>query len=192
MNRSQLDKAREAQNTYYYIYKNQQKLSKIDKKLVLLLDKQHIPLVNSNSFDSSLMGKYNNTLLQNNNNEQVVSHHIINKCNPESSLDQSLILKKSVYQVEQKSKNQDFIDKIQLEKQDQPNSKHNSSVDKQSNAAAIIALEDINESCQSCVNNAPRQLSVIGASPDFLINKDDIPFHFRDLSNDISQRNQNE
>ncbi|KAL4512150.1 hypothetical protein ABPG72_005152 [Tetrahymena utriculariae] len=43
MNRSQLDKAREAQHAYNQIYKNQSKLSKIDKKLLLLLDEQHIP-----------------------------------------------------------------------------------------------------------------------------------------------------
>ncbi|KAL4475040.1 hypothetical protein ABPG74_001736 [Tetrahymena malaccensis] len=193
MNRSQLDKAREAQHAYNYIYKNQQKLSKIDKKLLLLLDEQHIPLFNSNSFDSSVIGKYNSKLQQNDLNSQSLSSpQKTNKnFNAEYNLDQSQTIKKSVYYVEQKSKNQDIMEEIQKEEQDEQTSNRNQITDKTNNPA--IPLEDISMSCNSYVNNTPYQMSVIGASPALQINEDDIPFHFRELSsNDISQRNQKE
>ncbi|EAR86389.1 transmembrane protein, putative (macronuclear) [Tetrahymena thermophila SB210] len=194
MNRSQLDKAREAQRAYNYIYKNQKKLSKIDKKLLLLLDEQHIPLFDSNSFDSSMIGKYNNNILQQNNqqSESLGSPQQTNKnFIPDYTLDQSQILKKSVYYVEQKSKNQEIMDEIQKEEQEQQTQNHNKITDKTTNAA--IPIEDISMSCHSHINNDPYQMSVIGASPALQINDDDIPFHFRNISsNDICQQNQNE
>ncbi|KAL4512151.1 hypothetical protein ABPG72_005153 [Tetrahymena utriculariae] len=101
-------------------------------------------------------------------------------------MDQSQTLKKSVSLVEQNFKNQDIIDEIQKEEQQQQTSNHNQIKDNTTNAA--IPLEDISMSCNSCINNTPYQMSIIGASPALQINQDDIAFHFRDISsNEISQ-----
>ncbi|KAL4475041.1 hypothetical protein ABPG74_001737 [Tetrahymena malaccensis] len=175
MNKSQLDKARDAQQAFNYIYKNQKKLSKIDKKLILLLDEKHIPLFNSNSLENSIVGKYNSLLqinINNQNQESIESQAKQNK-NQENTLDQSQI-RKSLYFFEQKNKNIETIEETQKEEQNIQNSIP--VLKQEDNLVSSLALENISMSCYSYVNNLPQQLSVLAASSAFQISEE---FNFK-------------
>ncbi|EAR86356.1 ubiquitin-conjugating enzyme family protein (macronuclear) [Tetrahymena thermophila SB210] len=175
MNKSQLDKARDAQQAFNYIYKHQKKLTKIDKKLILLLDEKHLPLFNSNSLENSIVGKYNSLMqinINSQNQESIESQAKQNK-NYENTLDQSQI-RKSLYFFEQKNKNIEVIEETQKEEQNIQNSAP--PLKQEDNLASSIALENISMSCYSYVNNIPQQLSVLAASPAFNIIED---FNFK-------------
>ncbi|KAL4512148.1 hypothetical protein ABPG72_005150 [Tetrahymena utriculariae] len=171
MNKSQIDKAHDAQQAFNYIYKNQKKLCKIDKKLILMLDEKHLPLFNSNSLENSIIGKYN-SLIQinlNNQNQESIEFQANQNKNQDNTLDQSQI-RKSLYFFKQKNKNIEIIEEIQKEEQNIQNSIP--VLKQEDNLASQIALENISMSCYSYVNNIPQQLSVLAASPAFQVDED--------------------